>query len=126
MMIRKPSKPAAACVAAGLIGLLGAAPAHAEIGVISQANRKCFSITTPSGFVLVRGWINAPLGATVEGPFNVFGPVPIFDRNGNDLTGGTTRAFDENGNEVDQSAYIEDFGLTDDGLRTKWSFMCEG
>ena len=50
----------------------------------------------------------------------------IFDRNGRDLTGGTARAFDENGNEVDETASIEDFGLSGDALRTKWSLLCEG
>lgn len=125
MMTHSDSKLAAICAATGLIGLFVSGPAHAEKGVISQASSACFSIATPSGLVLVRGVIRAPVGATVEGPFNVFGPVPIFDRNGNDLTGGTARAFDENGNEVDETAFIEDFGLSEDALRTKWAFMCE-
>jgi hypothetical protein len=126
MMTRNTSKLAAVCAVISLTGLIYSGHARAEKGVISQVNRKCFSIATPSGFVLVRGSIGAPVGATVEGPLNTFGAVPIFDRSGVDLTGGTARTFDENGNEVDESAYIEDFGLTDAGLRDKWSFMCEG
>ena len=126
MMTRTTSKLAAAWAVTSLIGLMVSEPAHAEKGVISQVNRKCFSISTPSGLVLVRGSINLPAGAAVEGPFNSFGAVPIFDRSGRDVTGGTTRAFDENGNEVDESAFIEDFGLSDAALSEKWSYMCEG
>jgi hypothetical protein len=59
------------------------------------------------------------------GEFNAFGTVDIFDQGGNNVTGGDVRAFDENGNLVDKSAYIEDYGLTESGMRTKWSFMCE-
>ena len=125
MTMRTPSRLAALGAAAALTALLLPAPAHAGKGMISAVNRKCVSIATPAGFVLVRGVINAPVGTTVEGPFDTFGAVPIFDRDGNDLTGGTVRAYDENGNEVDDSAFIEDYGLTADGLRTKWGYMCE-
>lgn len=125
--MKTPTTPklAALCAFAALAGLMPLGPAHAAKGTISAVNRKCVSISTPAGFVLVRGWINAPVGTTVEGPFDVFGRVPIFDQDGKDLTGGVDRAYDENGNEVDESAYIEDFGLSADGLRTKWSYMCE-
>ena len=125
MKTRSNPKLAALCAFAALAGLMPLGPAHAAKGTISAVNRKCVSISTPAGFVLVRGWINAPVGTTVEGPFDVFGRVPIFDQDGKDLTGGVDRAYDENGNEVDESAYIEDFGLTADGLRTKWGYMCE-
>lgn len=100
-------------------------PAHAATGFISAANRKCVAITTKEGFVLVRGSISAPIGSQVEGPFDTFGPVSIFDLQGNDLTGGTVRGYDENGNLVDETALIEDYGLSGDGLRTKWGYLCE-
>ena len=61
----------------------------------------------------------------LQSDIDTFGAVPIFDQDGHDLTGGTARAYDENGNEVDDSAFIEDYGLTADGLRTKWGYMCE-
>ena len=99
--------------------------AHAGTGFISAVNRKCVAITTQQGYVLVRGSINAPPGSQVEGPFETFGPVSIFDLQGNDLTGGTVRGYDENGNLVDETAMIEDYGLSGDGLRTKWAYMCE-
>ncbi len=101
------------------------APAQAATGFISAANRKCVAITTKDGFVLVRGSISAPVGSQVEGPFDTFGPTSIFDLQGNDLTGGTVRGYDENGNLVDETALIEDYGLSSDGLRTKWAYMCE-
>ena len=126
MITRKTSMLAAAWALTSLIGLMVSVPAFAEKGIISQVNRKCFSISAPSGLVLVRGSINLPAGAEVEGPFNSFGPASIFDRTGRDVTGGTNRTFDENGNEVDESAFIEDFGLSDAGLSEKWSFICEG
>lgn len=102
------------------------APAQASTGFISAVNRKCVAITTKAGYVLVRGSINAPIGSQVEGPFDSFGPASIYDLQGNDLTGGTTRGYDENGNLVDETALIEDYGLSGDGLRTKWAYMCEG
>ena len=77
------------------------APAQASTGFISAVNRKCVAITTKAGYVLVRGSINAPIGSQVEG-------------------------YDENGNLVDETALIEDYGLSGDGLRTKWAYMCEG
>ena len=101
------------------------APAHASTGFISAANRKCVAITTKAGYVLVRGSISAPIGSQVEGPFDTFGPASIFDLQGNDLTGGTVRGYDENGNLVDETAVIEDYGLSGDGLRTKWAYLCE-
>ena len=101
------------------------APAHASTGFISAANRKCVAITTKAGYVLVRGSISAPIGSQVEGPFDTFGTASIFDLQGNDLTGGTVRGYDENGNLVDETAVIEDYGLSGDGLRTKWAYLCE-
>lgn len=105
--------------------LASPAPAHASTGFISAANRKCVAITTKAGYVLVRGSISAPVGSQVEGPFDSFGPASIYDLQGNDLTGGTVRGYDENGNLVDETALIEDYGLSGDGLRTKWAYMCE-
>ena len=82
MKTRSTPKLAALCAFAALAGLMPLGPAHAGKGTISAVNRKCVSISTPAGFVLVRGWINAPVGTTVEGPFDVFGRVPIFDQDG--------------------------------------------
>jgi hypothetical protein len=125
MKTRTPSKLMASCALTVLFGLVLPVPGQAGTGFISAANRKCVAITTQAGFVLVRGSVSAPLGSQVEGPFETFGPVSIFDRDGNDLTGGTVRGYDENGNLVDETATIEDYGLTGDALRTKWSYMCE-
>ena len=119
---RLPIRRAAFCALALLVTC---GSALAGLGTITAANRKCVAISTPAGYVLLRGYVNAPVGTQVEGPFDTFGVVPIFDRDGNDLTGGTTTAFDENGNQVDETAYLEDFNLTGDGLRTKWSYLCE-
>ena len=125
MKTRPSSAVLVTAVLSVLVCLVWPAPAHASTGFISAANRKCVAITTKAGYVLVRGSISAPIGSQVEGPFDSFGPASIYDLQGNDLTGGTVRGYDENGNLVDETAVIEDYGLSGDGLRTKWAYMCE-
>lgn len=125
MILRTASQSASMTAIVALLGSLTSGLVHADKGVIAQANNRCFVISTSSGFVLARGAISVPPGAVVMGEFSAFGTVDIFDQGGNNVTGGDVRAFDENGNLVDKSAYIEDFGLTESGMRTKWSFMCE-
>jgi hypothetical protein len=71
--------------------------ARADKGVIAANNSKCFVIGTPSGFVLVDGWVNAPQGTAVIGNFNTYGSTKIFDTNGNDVSG---------------YIYIEEWGLS--------------
>ena len=125
-MKTRQSPTVLATAALSVLACLGwPAAAHASTGFISAANRKCVAITTKAGYVLVRGSISAPIGSQVEGPFDSFGPASIYDLQGNDLTGGTVRGYDENGNLVDETAVIEDYGLSGDGLRTKWAYMCE-
>lgn len=95
--------------AASLISSLSCCPAHADKGVIALVNNKCFVIDTPTGYVLVDGWVNAPKGTKVIGSFNTYGSIKIFDTNGNDVTG---------------YIYIEDWGLSKSSVLEKWNDKC--
>lgn len=110
MIAQKSTKLASILAAAGLINLLFCGPAHADKGVIALVNSKCFVIDTPSGYVLVDGWVNVPKGTVVIGSFNTYGPIKIFDTNGNDVSG---------------YIYIEDRGLSKSSVLEKWKDKCD-
>lgn len=97
-------------IATALAYLLLGGVAHAERGVIVLANSKCFVIDTPSGYVLVDGWVNVSKGTVVIGDFNTFGSVKIFDLNGQDVSG---------------YIYIEDWGLSKSSVLEKWKEKCD-
>lgn len=109
MIVKQSSKLASASVVVSLVGFLLSGIAHADKGVIALANGKCFVIDTPSGYVLVDGWVNVPKGTVVIGSFNTFGSVKIFDTNGNDVSG---------------YIYIEDWGLSKSSVQEKWADKC--
>jgi|ERR1700686_2457082 hypothetical protein len=109
MMIKKTCRHASLIAAISLIGLLSLSSARADKGVIAANNSKCFVIGTPSGFVLVDGWVNAPQGTAVIGNFNTYGSTKIFDTNGNDVSG---------------YIYIEEWGLSKSRLLEKWADKC--
>lgn len=85
------------------------ATSYADKGVIAFTNTKCFVINTPSGYVLVDGYVNVPTGTTVIGKFNTFGSTEMFDDNGNELSG---------------YIYIEDYGLSESRLNEKLADKC--
>lgn len=87
MIVQKSTKLLSILCAASLISLMFCCPARAGRGVIALINSKCFVIDTPTGYVLVDGWVNSPKGTKVIGSFNTYGSVKIFDTNSNDVTG---------------------------------------
>ena len=109
MITKQSSKLASASVVSLISFLLLSGPAHADKGVIALANGKCFVIDTQSGYVLVDGWVNVPKGTVVIGNFNTYGPVKIFDTNGNDVSG---------------YIYIEEWGLSKSNVLGKWANKC--
>jgi hypothetical protein len=77
--------------------------------MIVLMNSRCFVIDTPTGYVLVDGWVNAPNGTIVIGKFNTYGSIKLFDASGNDVSG---------------YIYVEDWGLSKASVLEKWRDKC--